>query len=359
MRFFDIHGNEATINPASFFWENNNMAPFWIVHIDTHMKYFTVANIKKIIDAMALARANQLEISIASDSGFRLELNDMTISTNGTTYDLSVCLGGVENATKWWSQNDMDEIISYANMYGIDIVPTFSVPGHMGKILARFSQFKYQNTTALNIKDESAVNFGLAILEKYATYFSNKGCKRFNINYDEIMGFGVGYPAIYNNGDFQYFVDFANKAAKLLKSICVVPRAFNELFDYNNDSDYYVSRDFEVLYWDGTIPNENLATAQQLIGLGYTVINSSQVYYWVNNSQRQVTAETLRTADFLKDFDTTPSTKNGAGAMFCIWCDNAQSSPDAGDGGDAIVNAVLPLISAYGEGIQHTLSITN
>lgn len=43
--------------------------------------------------------------------------------------------------------------------------------------------------------------------------------------------------------------------------------------------------------------------------------------------------------------------------MFCVWCDGASSAPDAGDNGNAVVTAVIPLIAAYGEGIHHTLSL--
>lgn len=358
MAIYDIGGKELTATKNKF-WENNGNHFYWILHLDADRKYFSVQNVKRIINAMADAGVNQLGITICGDDAFRLELNDMLIEANGNTYNLKVCCGGTENPNKWYVQNDMDEIISYAQNYGIDIVPTLDMPGHMSRILSYFPEFKYQNYGTLNIKDQSAVNFALAIIDKYSAYFASRGCKRYNVSYDEILGYSVGYPHFYNNGDYQYVVDFANKAAKIIKDNGMVPRMFNEAVHYNNDFDYFINRDYEVLYWREKIPNQVMATAQTLIELGYSVINSSKKYYWVNDSSSvyRVTAETLRTANYLKDFDETETTRNGCGGMFCIWCDGANSQPDKGDNGNAIVTAVLPLIAAYGEGISHTLEL--
>lgn len=360
MGVYDISGNPLQREQVTnkWFWENETDQYYWIFHLDTDRKYFSVANIKILIDAMADAGVNQFGITICGDDAFRFQLDDMQIYANNTTYDLSRCLGGSENPNKWYTQGDMDEIISYAHKYGIDVVPTINMPGHMGKILSVFTQFKYQNYGTLNIKDQSAVNFALAIVEKYADYFASRGCKRYNVSYDEILGYAVGYPLFYNNGDFQYVVDFANSMADTIKAHAMIPRIFNEAVHYNNDPNYFVNRDYEVLYWREKIRGQTMATAQTLINMGYPVINSSQKYYWVKDHDvYHVSAETLRTANLLVDFDETETTMNGRGAMFCVWCDGASSKSDAGDNGNAIVTAIVPLIAAYGEGIAYTMSL--
>jgi len=359
MAVYDISGNSLLSEQLTknTFWNNYNNQFYWILHLDSDRKYFSVQNIKAIIDACAIARINQLELSLSAES-LRLELDDMSIKANGIIYDLKSCLGGAENPNKWYTQSEMDEIISYANKLGIDIVPTLDMPGHMDRILSVFTQFRYENyNNFLNIKDEMAVNFALAIIDKYCEYFSGRGCKRYNVSYDEIMGWATGFPYFYNRNEFQYITDFANKCAKVIKKHSMVPRVFNEVVNYNNDYKCFIDRDYEVYYWDGSIPNELLSTPDELIENGYTVINSNEKLYWVNNSQRQVTAETLRTTNLLKEFDVGEITGTASGAMFCIWCDGAASSPNAGDNGDAVVSEVMPLIAAYGEGIVHTLSL--
>lgn len=359
MEYYNIHGEKIQLiaGAKNFFWNNDSNKDYWILGLDSDRKYFSVSNIKSILDACARAGVNQLNMSICAEA-LRLELDNMLIEANGSTYDLGACLGGAENPNKWYSQDEMDEIISYANKYGIDLVPTIDMPGHMDRILGQFPQFRFGSyTNFLDIKNESAVNFALAIIDKYAAYFSGRGCKRYNVSYDEIMGYGVGFPYFYNNNEFQYILEFTNKAADILKSYGMTPRVFNEVANYNNDYRCFIDRDYEVYYWDGSIPNEELSTPDELIQKGYTVINSNEKLYWVNNSSRQVTEETLRTTNLLKSFDVGTITGVASGAMFCVWCDDASSAPDNGDNGDAVTAAIVPLIGAFGDGIAYTLSL--
>lgn len=359
MSVYDIQGNELateTDTESYRYWNNKINYPYWVLYLDCGRKYFSVANVNTLIDLMSVAGFNQINLHFSENEGFRFALDDMTVRANGTVYNLASCLGGSENPTKWYTETDMDEIISYAQKKGIDIVPCLDVPGHMGRILSAFPGFKLEGTSTLNIKSSSAVNFAKALIEKYARYFSSRGCKWFNMGYDEIMGWSVGFPQFYNNGEFQYVVDFANEISKTIKSVGMIPRAFNEPFHYNNDPDYFVDRDIEVLYYDGSTVNETLATPPTLQKLGYTMINCNEKYYWVNNSSRQVTAAYLESADLLKGFDVASTPKDGQGAVFCIWCDYKSNASDNGDNGNAVVTAVTPLISAFGTAIQNALN---
>ncbi len=344
MAIYDVDGNELS-----------GLDYYWIVSLDCGRKYFSVANVKALIDECASAKVNQLQLHFSENEGFRLALNDKYVYANGVYYDLSPCYGGTESPYKWYTESDMNEIIAYANSKSISIVPSLDMPGHMGRILSQFTQFKLDGTNTLNVKDSLAVNFAKGIVDKYASYFASKGCRWYNMGYDEIKGWATGFPEFYNNGEFQYVVDFANELATVIKSHGLIPRAFNEPFHYNNDSNYQIDTYIECLYWDGSITNEVLATPPTLQNLGYTLINSNEKYYWVLNSSRKVTAEYLANADLLKGFDVESTPKNGKGAMFCVWCDNPTSS-QANDEGTGVVTDITPLIAAYGEAIETAMS---
>lgn len=354
MPVFDIDGNELATSQGAklFFWMNENNAHYWILHLDCARKYFSVSNVKTLIDLISNAGFNQIQLHFSENEGFRFALDNMVFSANGTQYDLTPCLGGTESSTKWYTQSDMDTIIAYAHIKGIDVVPSFDMPGHMGRILQTFTQFKLNNSNTLNIKSEAAVNFAKSLVNAYAEYFAERGCKYYNIGYDEIIGWAQGFHQFYNNGEFQYVVDFANELADILKSKGMTPRLFNEPPHYNNDFSFFVNRDFEVLYWAFTIPNETVATAETLMNLGYTVINSSAEYYWVLGG-RQVTAEMFEQTDLLTYFRSGTTSKDGQGAQFCIWCDS--TSTQAGDNGDGVVASVTPLIAAFGDAIERAL----
>ena len=340
-----------------FFWENNNNAPYWAFSLDIARKYFTVTNIKNIIELIADAGFNQMQLHFNENEGFRLALDNMKIVTGETTYDLAKCLGGKESPNLYYTQSDMDEIIDYAHMYGIDVVPSFDSPGHMGYILSVFPQFRYEDTSTLDITNPVAVEFGKSIVDLYSKYFASRKCKWFTIGIDEIAG-NTGFEDFYANNQFVYVFNYVEKISNIIKSNWCVPRAFNEGFFYANDRKYLFSRDINVLYWrQKDSAHLNVADSGALIKLGYTVINSAYKYYWVdNNPNIQVSAETLRNADLLTDFQGTAPTKEGAGAMFCVWCDYKSNAPDNGDGGNAVVASITPLIAAFGEAIENAVS---
>jgi N-acetyl-beta-hexosaminidase len=356
MAIYDIDGNElvteSKINVP--FWSNQINTPYWILHLDCARKYFSVANVKTLIDLMASAGFNQLQLHFSEDQGFRLQLDDMIIKANGTTYDLVPCLGGTESSNKWYSQTDMDNIISYAHGKGIDIVPSFDMPAHMGRILSKFTQFKLNNSNTINIKDKNAVNFAKALANAYSSYFASRGCKYYNMGYDEIIGWNNGFHVLYNNGEFQYVVDFANDIIEIIKKNGMIPRLFNEPVHYNNDFSFFVNRDCEILYWVAQMSNETLASAETLQKLGYSIINSRGKYYWVlGDTSRQGSAETLANANLLVEYIGGDLTKNGNGAQFCIWCDS--TTTQAGDNGNGVVESITPLIAAFGTAISNAM----
>lgn len=100
----------------------------------------------------------------------------MTVTDeDGISYDLTPCLGGTDMPKSWYSQSDMDTIISYARGKGIDVVPSFDMPGHMQWILKYFPAFRYESSNTLNIMNITAVKFAKAISDKYSKYFQVEG----------------------------------------------------------------------------------------------------------------------------------------------------------------------------------------
>ena len=350
------NGNNTNI----VYWENVIKPPYWILHVDCARKYFSISNLKILIDKIADNGFNQIQLHFSEGTGFRFKLDDMNFEDeDGTKYDLTPCLGGTENPTKWYSQDEMDELIIYANALGIDVVPSFDMPSHMGKILSKFPALQHPNSAdTLNFTNDTAKKFAKAITAKYCKYFVSRGCKFYNIGVDEVLGWNTGFINLYNDGKLKPLIDFTNELIDVVENNGLIPRIFDEIVYYNSDYNNYISKDVEILFWRRTNTGY-IATAQELQNIGYKVINANSQYYWVlNNSSLQVTSERLLNANLLTDFITVPSTKNGYGAMFSIWCDQA-TGDGANDGGDTVITGVSPLIEAFGEAITNTLSKVN
>lgn len=337
----------------TIYWENVVKPPYWGLLLDCARKYFSVDNIKILIDKISEAGLNQLILHFSEDTGFRFGLDDMIFTDeDGKTYDLSNSLGGSENSSMYYTQADMDEIIEYAQSKGIDIVPSLDMPSHIGKLIANVNIPKYNG---IDFRNNTSIKFAKAVVDKYCKYFFSRGCHFWNIGADEVGGWDTGFKNIYRNGEFGYLINFINTIAKVVKDNGLIPRIFDEPAFYNSDYRYIVDKDIEILFWCRTNIGQ-LATAEEQQRAGYKVINCSGDYYWVlNNSSLQIKADRIENADLLTDFRTVPSRYNGYGAVFCIWCD-AATGAGAGDGGDCVIEPITPLITAFGNAIKNATS---
>ena len=356
--FKDNFINTQKRNIKKFAWTDKPEAPYWIISIDCAKKYFSVANIKTVIDLASSAGFNQLQMQLTTNMGFRFELdNDMVVTDiNGNSYDLTTCLGGVENPTGWYTIAEMDDIISYSKSKGIDFYPFFEMPAHMKRILEQFPQFSIgENHQTLDVTNEDAVNFSVAILDKYAKYFASRGCHFFNFGFDE-QDFG----AMYADSKFDAIVNYGNLLIETIKKNGLQPRMYNDAVQYNNDYRYQFDRDVEVLCWRtyGDEYAPNVANFNMVQKASYKVINSSSWFYYIDGSGFCVAFDTLKTLNLLKYysginkyFEHLPM-----GAVFSVWCDQSVTE-NPNDNGDKVLSDIAPIIEAFGSAIKTSLTV--
>ena len=313
-----------------------------IVHLDAGRKYFSVDSIKSLIDEMADVGYNQLELYLSDNQGFRFALNDPIVQVGDKEYDLSGCFGpNGDYGDGFLKQDEMDDILSYAKSKKIEVVPCLNTPGHMGAILSssELSGFKWKGSNSLNIEDADAVAFALALLEKYATYFFDNGCKFFNIGADEFANDigGMGFGELTSQGKYQYFVDYVNAAAQTVINAGMTPRAFNDGMYYGGQdmeptSGNDVISDIQVCYWSSGWNGYNVASASTIAQKGHDMINTHGDYYYVLGKDSNMTTGKVKASDFDASVFAGPSSElDASGAMFCIWCDdpNAETEEEA------------------------------
>ena len=323
-------------NDASYSYALSNNYPFMkCVFLDCGRKYFSVENIKKLIDEMASVKLNTLQLYFSDHKGFRFGLDDMYIRVNGVTHDLSIALGDGDSPSdgsgKWLTESDMNTIIEYANSKNVDIVPAFDMPGHMNAIINKFQEFG-------NVANENTVTFYCNIIEKYASYFRSKGCRFYNICGDE------------SNIDIDTYTSFINKALSIIIKHDLTPMIFNDEICKNGMLEPNIINSTIVCSWtvkDGE-PSPLL-----LEKCGYRQINCDyRNYYWTlgysNASDDWV--DKLSRLDYGKMTDGS-HLNDLYGVMFCIWCDAADT--DGADGGTAVISNTKDLILAFGKGLSH------
>lgn len=309
------------------------------VMLDCGRKYFSVANIEKLIDTMAQYGYNQLQLSFGN-GGCRFLLDDMSLSFKGVTMSSDTVKANITNGNysfngdkRCLTETDMDAIIAYANNKGIEIVPMLNMPGHATAIVYDTS---YSNDGNLNVTDETARYYGYALLNKYVQYFKTAGCKYFSFGSDESGYAGTNMTA------------FLTGCANVIVGAGMTPRAFN---DATNVATMPTS--VQITYWH---QESGSKTASALANAGYEMINTHGRWYYViktaqnseigtkywqgnvNGTTTSVELPVLKATKMdngmwvgLNEyFDGNPgygsTVSNSKGTMFCIWCDASQDT---------------------------------
>ena len=339
-----------------------------IVHLDAGRKYFSVDSIKQIIDTMAAAGYNYLELAVGND-GMRFLLDDMALTVGEQTYESDAVKTAIQNGNKAYSdfgtneltQSEMDEIIAYAAEKGIGIIPLINTPGHMDAILDAMTELGVQNAAygtgwnpsgrTIDVTNEDAKAFTYAFVEKYIQYFAGKGCTVFNMGADEyandvFTSGGMGFGQLQSQGQYGAFVEYVNGMASQIRNAGMRPMAFNDGIYYNRDTaSGTFDSDILIAYWSSGWSGYNVASASFLAGQGFDLVNTNGDYYWIVGKD-SCTAEKAAGFD-INSFMGESSPMDAAGAMFCIWCDYPQNMTE-----QAVVSETADVITAFGKAIS-------
>lgn len=313
-------------------------------YIDCGRVYFSPEMLKALIKTLAWNRMNTLYLDFSNNNATRFFLDEMKVTAGGQNYDITTAR---PSDGKYLTQADMVDIIKVAKQYGVQIIPTFNSPGHIGGLYSLNNGFFDKATTddydrscgkiTLDISKADAYAFGQAVVKLYVDFFAGQGCKSFNIAADEATLGNVKYDS--TNATF---VKYVNELNTYIKGKGMTTRMFND--GIQNVTGDGISKDIIVLYW---APE---STAEALHKQGYQVVNFSYgagLYFaygaswWVWNQPvntiydgwtpgvlNRNTADTYQ-YNYVATEKTDPS--NLLGATFAVWTDYAFTQSVSGD----------------------------
>lgn len=312
-----------------------------IFHLDCGRKYFSVDEIKGIIDQLSANHYTHLQLAFGND-GFRFLLDDMSVGSHSsdgvktaiqsanTSYS-----NGKSTSSAILSQTDMDAITAYAKAKGIGIIPLLNTPGHMTALLDAMKSLDSSISSEMNINQGSgsyfdpqtctaAADLTKELVSKYARYFADKGSKYFNLGADE-----CGFDSMTkDNGKYVGFVNYINDLNAIVKSNGMTSLAFNDGF-YRTDLSTSAKIDTDVLvcYWSAS---GSRASTEALSEAGYKIINTNDSWYYVlGDYLNEIWASPQwYYAGAKKALQTIPVTQvkdnssvTPIGSMLCLWCD--------------------------------------
>lgn len=320
-----------------------------IFHLDAGRKYFSVAQIKEIIDLLAANNYTHLELAVGNDA-LRFVLDDMSVTANGKTYSSADVTTGISNGNKayyndsngnYLNQSEMDTIIAYAKSKNVGIIPLVNTPGHMDAILDAMEYvgiskpaYNYSART-VDVTNTEAVNFTLALTEKYIEYFAGKGVQIFNIGCDEYANDkytsgSMGFGNLISTGKYGSFVTFVNNMAAQVQNAGMVAMAFNDGFYFNNNkSSGTFDTNIAIAYWTSGWTNYTVRSASNLVSDGFKIINTNDGWYYVlGRATGGYSLESAKSAVSGTKVTSVSGSSNvtPAGSMACVWCDTPSAA---------------------------------
>lgn len=119
---FDNIRNQLKI-PSSFSIVDGPAYPYRSIMLDTGRNFLSVKTLKNTIKAMAASKLNTLHWHIADSQSFPLELKSLP--------ELSFL--GAYAPEKVYSSKDVSDLLTFAQTYGVRIIPEFDAPAHVGE----------------------------------------------------------------------------------------------------------------------------------------------------------------------------------------------------------------------------------
>lgn len=334
---------------ASATGTGDNSTFYRIFHLDAGRKYFSVDQIKALIDTLAANNYTHMELAIGND-GLRFLLDDMSVTANDTTYTSDAVKAGIQAGNKAYdtsksynpgekeelTQTEMDTIISYAKGKDIEIIPLINTPGHMDAMLYACQALCDANaaygssSTTIDVTNAKAVAFTQALVQKYVNYFADKGCKLFNLGADEYAGTSFG--ALQSAGSYDEFADYVNGVADIIKKAGMKPLAFNDGIYYNGsnysgNSSINFDTDIVICYWTSGYTGYSPASLEYLQSRGFqNFIHTDESWYYVLGRNNSEWAGYNTAANATKTIAVDRMSVDEVGAMICLWCDTPSAS---------------------------------
>ena len=329
--------------------EVEKLAKNKVISIDAGRKYFTLDQLKRIVDKASELGYSDVHLLLGND-GLRFLLDDMTITANGKTYASDDVKKAIIEGTKAYyddpngtalTQAEVTELVKYAKEKGIGLIPAINSPGHMDAMLVAMEKLGIANPqanfdkvskTTMDLENQEALNFTKALIGKYMDFFAGK-TKIFNFGTDEYANDATNAQGWYYLKWYQLygkFAEYANTLAAMAKERGLQPMAFNDGFYYEDKDDVQFDKDVLISYWSKGWWGYNLASPQYLASKGYKFLNTNGDWYYILGQKPEDGGGFLKKA--IENTGKTPfnqlaSTKYPevdlptVGSMLAIWAD--------------------------------------
>lgn len=195
----DFSGNASVVPLQAVSVEDSPAFEYRGVMLDAARHFFSVAEVKTLLDIMAIHKMNVFHWHLTDDQGWRIEIDSFPELTRigsvrkrtiigkdpGGEYDETTQYDGIPHSG-YYTKDDVREIVEYAGKRFITVVPEIEFPGHAVAAIASYpwlgctgEQFEVRQTWDIDdrvfcIGRESTFGFFEAVLSEVAELFPSE-----------------------------------------------------------------------------------------------------------------------------------------------------------------------------------------
>ena len=296
--------------------------------LDTCRSFFSISFIKKMLDACALHKLNVFHWHLTDDQGWRFEVPGYPRLTEVGSIRQDHTMPEAEDGfydegekiRRWYTDEEIKEIIEYAAEREIEIVPEVEFPGHASALLAAYPNYgctggpyKVENRwgifpDVLCLGNDEIFTIYEAALKKIVSLFPGK---YIHIGGDECMAdrwsscpkcqarmkdLGLESPA-----ELQTWATI--KITRMVLELGKIPIGWDEVLDNNNK--YQAPEELIVQSWRGT------EGGIKGVEKNHPVIMSPQTHFYLNLKNRKSFEEPgrLGTTTIAKTYSFSPAAR--------------------------------------------------
>lgn len=151
----EIEHTDPTLVPQNVKWtvpaveiQDHPRFSYRGMHLDVARHFFPVDFVKRYIDLLAMHKMNRFHWHLTDDQGWRIEIKKYPALTEVGAWRDSTLVGPHDSEIYdgkryggYYTQEEIREVVKYAQNRQITIIPEIELPGHSSAILAAYPQF--------------------------------------------------------------------------------------------------------------------------------------------------------------------------------------------------------------------------
>lgn len=151
------------------------------MHLDVARHFFSVAEVKQYLDYLAAYKFNTFHWHLTDDQGWRIEIKRYPRLTETGAWRNGTLIGHYSDNPQfdsipyggYYTQDEIKEVISYAQERFINIVPEIEMPGHVTALLAAYPELSCNGNAIAVAKNWGVFNDVLCPTEQTISFMKD------------------------------------------------------------------------------------------------------------------------------------------------------------------------------------------